>query len=142
MYIVHDAKGAILSTISGPGKEYGASVLDKRGDLWMFDPEIQNLDPTATCVDVTATPKKIIPKRLIILRQNKSTIVADGIDESIISSIPEGANVSIVLNGQTEMMSGAVTDGLIEVSSDVPATYLITVTAQNMIAATAQVVAQ
>lgn len=142
MYVVHDAKGTILSTISGPGKEYGVSVLDKQGDLWLFDPLLLNLDPNTYCVDVDAIPKKIVPKLAIVLKQDKKTIIADGVDESVISGIPEGANVSIVLNGQAEMMSCPVTDGKIEVSSDVPATYLVTVTAQNMLAATAEVFAK
>ncbi|MEH2508705.1 hypothetical protein V1291_000059 [Nitrobacteraceae bacterium AZCC 1564] len=142
MYVVHDEKGAILSTISGPGKEYGKDVLDKQGDLWLFDPELQNLDPTTNFVDLTAAPKKIVPKQPIVLSQDKETIIADGSDESVISGIPEGAYVTVTLNGKTPQFSGVVTDGQIEISSDVPANYLITVTAQNMLAATLAVVAK
>jgi hypothetical protein len=142
MYVVHDASGTILSTISGPGKDYGKDVLDKNGDLWLFDPTLQNLDPTANCVDVTASPKKIVPKQPIVLTQDKETIVADGVDESTISGIPNGAFVSVVMNDRTSVMSGVVTDGQIEVSSDVPATYVITVSTQNMLAASVTVIAK
>ncbi len=58
MHIVHDDRGAIIFTISGPGKDYGTDVLDKEGRQWLFEPDLQNLDPTAMCVDVNASPKK------------------------------------------------------------------------------------
>ncbi len=83
----------------------------------------------------------VIPKQQIVLTQDKQTIAADGADESVISGIPEGAVVAIFMS-TAEMSSTVVTDGKIEISSDVPATYILMVSAQNMIAATATVTAQ
>lgn len=68
-------------------------------------------------VDVSETTLEIIPRPDLAF--DKLTIIADGVDEAVLSDLPDPCMV--VINGQTHEVTG----GSLELSADVPATYVV-----------------
>jgi hypothetical protein len=76
-------------------------------------------DRTAYVVSGQVKPKRVFPTAL-----DKSQIVADGIDECVITNIPAGTTVKWP-DGQTD----EVTDGEVRFAVDLPGTYILKLTA-------------
>ncbi len=157
MYVYHDDKGMITGILSGPGKTYGKD-LDEHNILWIFLADADAIDPTKYYVDLqkkqTAIDNHnpnnndimpnfndcIVLKTTPILACSNMTILANGVDEAIISQIPINARVIIKCGDRIEF-DDIVSDGQIEISSDVPANFVILVIGINMNATTLTVTA-
>ena len=115
-WAVYNQHGRIDSIYSGPDFE---AQLQARGGLRVL-PIADDLN------DVTAyiSGGAVQPKVAFLFVVSTGQITANGTDESIISSIPEGVQVRWP-DGQTDM----VTDGEIRFSVDLPGTYTFRFTA-------------
>jgi hypothetical protein len=84
-------------------------------------------DRTAYVVSGQVKPKRVFPTAL-----DKSQIVADGIDECVITNIPAGTTVKWP-DGQTDEVTDGqtdeVTDGEVRFAVDLPGTYILKLTA-------------
>lgn len=153
MFVIYNQDGLILSTIGGPGLEYGIEILDREGKSWLFLAGVTSLDPCVNYVDLAEAaarseryvpaadvPKLVKPNRPIELVASKGDIQADGIDAAKISGIPEGAAVTIVCNG-LELASAVIEDGDLEVTADSPGTYRVLVSRPTFSPASIEVTA-
>ncbi len=145
-YILHNANGAITGLVAGPGKEYGAT-LDEHGEhQWLFIEGDAKININGKYVDVekkaTGAPHNecMCEKQSITLECAKPNFNADGIDEAVISGIPPGATVTIGMVGMSPVIN-TVNDGTVEISSPVPATYVVTVDHIKFLTATITVTA-
>lgn len=125
MFVVYDPNGTILSTIAGPGLQYGMETLDPERKSWLFLAETTSLDPTAKYVDVAAAAARtdryvpgaeiasvVKPNQAITLVASKGAIQADGVDTATISGIPAGAAVTVICNDLVIASVVADSDGL------------------------------
>jgi len=82
-----------------------------------FSGSVQHFD---VYVDVTTQPHEVKIKSVLNLTPSKTTILAGGIEETVISNIPEGVFVTWP-DGQRD----EVTDGVVEFSATQPDTYVL-----------------
>ena len=71
-------------------------------------------------VDLSGAEPRVLPMIGLPLAVSKETVIADGVDSTTISGVPEG--LEILVDGT----SYTVTDGSLELSFSVPDTYLLT----------------
>jgi len=115
MFVIYDDTGSILSTIAGPGLEYGRDYLDKEGKRWLFLEGVTSLDPLQNYVDLA--DGKVKPRRPMHL-------VIDG---ATISNIPPGSVALISVCSQLQA-SETIDDGELELEAETPASYRVLLT--------------
>jgi hypothetical protein len=115
MFVIYDEAGGIVSTIAGPGLEYGRDYLDKEGKRWLFLEGVTSLDPLQNYVDML--DGKVKPRRPMHL-------VIDG---AVISNIPPNSIAHISVAEQLQA-SETITDGELELDVETPASYLVLLT--------------
>lgn len=71
-------------------------------------------------VDITGEEPRVLPKIGLPLAVSKETVTADGVDEVVISGIPEGLEIQI------DGIPYTITGGSLELSFSIPDTYLLT----------------
>lgn len=117
-YIVYEiATGRIVR--SGSADE-GDVPLQTGGDPALvvevtdFDGQI---DDRAKMMDISVAPVVMIDRP--VLAFDKLSIAADGVDQAVLPNLPNPTTVKI------DGASHIVTDGTLEISSNMPATYLV-----------------
>lgn len=71
-------------------------------------------------VDITTTPHKIKQKHNLDISISKTTLLADGVDEAVISNIPNGTLVT-----WSDDQVDEVTDGVVRLSTTQPSIYVL-----------------
>lgn len=72
-------------------------------------------------IDITKDPMEIVMLEALPIEVSKTTVTADGVDEAVVSGVPEG--LSVLIDGTSYTSDGAP----LELSFSVPGTYLISV---------------
>lgn len=133
MYVVYRPEdGLIVSTIIGPGLDYGPDVLDKHGQTWLFIEGCTSLDPTTHYVDVAT--RQLVQFTPISLVANKVEFQANSIDSVTITGIPIGANIAVFCDNSLVANSVSV-DGTLTITAAAVATYEIRVSCHRYLPA-------
>ena len=82
--------------------------------------EVPSIDIKDLYVDVSVTPHVVKHKQELNLSVSKTSIVADGIDEAVISNVPEGTIVT-----WPDYLTNRCNDGIVEFSSNQPAQCIL-----------------
>ena len=115
-WAIYDANGRIDRVFSGPDS---VAPTQAQGDEQAI-----SIDDSQTDENAYVANGVIVDKAAFSLTINKTEITADGIDEAIISGIPEGVQVEWP-DGQTDIVTG----GEIRFSVDLAGTYTFRFTA-------------